>query len=59
MEGKESGKNVGVAGGAGESTGEKVSARVKVWCHVLWRQTVGAFAQGLGDVKTAHRDVAH
>lgn len=34
VEGKESGRNVGVSG-QHESTGEKVSARVKVWCHLL------------------------
>lgn len=59
VEGKESGRNVGVAGGADESTGEKVLARVKVWCHLLWRQSVRVFAQGLGDVTMAHPDVGH
>lgn len=38
---------------------EKVSARVKVCCHLLWRQRVRVFAQGLGDVKTAHHDTKY
>lgn len=59
VEVKDSGRKVGVAGGADESTGEKVSARIKVWCQLLWRQTAGVFALGLGDVKTAHHDVGH